>query len=109
MAKMKLIKKYGILYAVKPENGEFIGRIVNHTSGNCLENPEDEDSTLFWRVYGGHGCIVQQMDNPPNPFFVKSFAEAFLKSKLLPPGTKNVFVDGGKDSEDLFNAIPMVA
>ena len=72
---------------------------MNDISGDCIEEPSPEQPGTFARIFGGHGLIFHQEDNPPNPFFVKSWAEVFSNPELLPLATKNVFVDSGFDAE----------
>ena len=106
---MKLTFKNDELYAVE-NDGSFIGKIVNRTycvegiSGYCVENPEYENPGTFERCYSEHGYIYHQSDNPPNPFFVKSWSQVFDNPELLPNGTKNVFIDCSQDAFDDFNS-----
>ena len=99
---MNLVFKNDKLFAVD-ESG-FVGQIINDVYGRCVENPDESSPGEFSMVFGGHGYIYHQSDNPPNPFFVASWAEVFGNSGLLPTGTVNVFVDCGQDAEDNFNA-----
>lgn len=101
---MNLTVKNGILFAVD-EEGNFIGKIANDVSGECCDNPSNDHSFDFLRAFSGHGYIFHQNDQPSNPAFVCSWHEIFSNAELLPLGTKNVFVDPGKDAKDSFNAV----
>lgn len=100
---MILTRKNGKLFAVN-ESGEFIGQIVNEISGDCCDSPTNDEPGTFARTFEGYGYIYHQDDNLPNPFFIKSWGQIFANPELLPIGTKNVFVDQGRDAEDNFNA-----
>ncbi len=100
---MQLVVKNEKLFAVD-ESGKFVGKIVNDASGGCCDNPSNDEPGTFARIFEGHGYIYHQNDNPPNPFFNRSWGEVFKNPEMLPAGTKNVFVDQGRDAEDDFNA-----
>lgn len=79
MLEIKMHKNYLYVY----NGGQCLGEIL----------ADDEDYTTFAAIYGGLGDIIQQHDNPPNPFFVKSWGEVFANPEMLPSGVKNIFID----------------
>lgn len=94
-----LVKSEHKLFAVDRKN-QFQGRVTNTCTNEwLLDNPSIEESSNFDLVYGGHGCILQLHDNPPNGFYIGSWNEAFSNPDLLPAGTKSVFLD------NTFNAL----
>lgn len=101
---MHLIRKDGDLFAIG-DKGEFVGKIINEISGDCCDNPTDDEPGLFAQIFGGHGYIYHQLDEPPNPFFLRSWDRVFSNPELLPANTKNVFVDGCKQAENDFRAV----
>lgn len=101
---MNLILRYNGLFAVD-ESGNFIGKIVNEATGKCCDNPTQDTPGVFDRLFGGHGYIYHQSDNPPNPFFNRDWSEVFSNPEMLPTATKNVFVDQCKDAENDFYAV----
>lgn len=102
---MKLIVKNDELFAVDQDDN-FIGKIVNSIAGGCEPNPPSDEPGVFERIFGGGGYIYHVVDNPPNPFFNKSWGEVFENSELLPVGTKNVFIDQSYDCWLDFRATP---
>jgi hypothetical protein len=98
---MRLIIKDGDLFAVD-EADNFIGKIINEISGKCCDNPANDEPGVFAKVFGGYGYIYHQEDNPPNPFFIKSWSSVFENPDLLPSGTKNIFIDQQRNAEDDF-------
>lgn len=89
---MLLVVKNNTLFAVDA-NQEPIGKVINCTDGGCFDNPPIEEADFFFKIFSGHGYIYHQHDNPPNPFFNKSWGEVFENPELLPVGTKNIFID----------------
>jgi hypothetical protein len=86
--------KNGKLFCLK--DGNPVGTIVNHTSGLLATNG-CEDPSVFAAIFSGHGSIYHQSSNPPNPFFIKSWAELFENPDLLPQSS-NIFIDPDCDS-----------
>ena len=101
---MRLIFRYNGLFAVD-ESGEFIGRVINESSGQCRDNPDQDEPEEFNHSFSGHGYIYHQSDSPPNPFFSHSWSDVFSNPELLPVGTRNVFVDQGREAESDFHAV----
>lgn len=93
---MLIIVKNNELYVIDKQ-GKFIGKIINSIAGGCNPNPPYDEPGTFAVVFGGHGYIYHVVDNPPNPFFNKSWGEIFQNPELLPKGTKNVFIDQSID------------
>ena len=103
---LKLELKNGYLF-VLTNDGKLIGKVINSCDGGCVENPPTEEAGLFDRIYGGNGDIYHQHDNPPNPFFYKSWGEVFENPEILPVGTKNVFIDQSHNALFDYHAIPV--
>ena len=54
---------------------------------------DDGDQHEFYRVHESLGTLIQQMKNPPNPFFIGNWSEAFENPELIPEGTNSIFID----------------
>lgn len=93
--KLKLVIKNGYLFATN-NAGELQGRIINHNNekgGYVIDNPSEEDSSHFDRLFGGHGDIFEVRPNPTSPFYHSSWEQIFQNPEMLPPGTKAVFLE----------------
>ena len=98
-----LVKGEHKLFAVDCEN-QFQGRVTNTCTNKWLiENPSTEESSDFDLIYGGHGCILQLHDNPPNGFYIRNWSEVFSNPELLPVGTKSVFLDNDFNTSSDWN------
>lgn len=101
---LSVLIKNNQLFAVD-ENGNFAGKLVNEITGKCVANPYECSAGTFARVFGGHGAVIHQLDNPPNGFFISSWSEVFTNPELLPAGTKHLFLDCDFNAEYDFKAV----
>ena len=88
-----LVWKNSKLFATD-KKGSFQGRVTNTNNGGYLkDNPDELDSSNFDCFFGGHGCVLELRENPPNGFYVGSWKEVIENPELLPTGTKSIFLD----------------
>ena len=100
---LTLIKSEHKLFAIDCDN-QCQGRVTNTCTNEWLvENPSTEESSDFNLIYGGHGCILQLHDNPPNSFFIGNWSEVFSNPELLPVGTKSVFLENDFNASSDWN------
>lgn len=91
--RLTLIWKNNKLFAIDKE-GNFQGRVTNTNNGGYLkDNPDELDSSDFDRIFGGHGCVLELRESPPNGFYVGNWGEVIKNPELLPTGTKSIFLD----------------
>lgn len=91
--RLTLVWENSKLFATDKE-GNFQGRVTNTNNGGYLkDNPDELDSSGFSRLFGGHGCILQLHENPPNGLYVGNWKEVIENPELLPTGTKSIFLD----------------
>jgi hypothetical protein len=103
--KMQLVQKNDSLFAINAE-GQCQGEVI--TSINGRQEVSGESNCVFARVFEGHGTVIHQDDNPPNPFFVADWDTVFSNPSLLPSGAKNVFIDQSGNAMLNYRSIPVV-
>lgn len=101
---LSIVSKNGKVFAV--ENGEFIGKLANDISGECVENPDSCAPHLFARSFSEIPGYIYHIDLGSNyrQCFVKNWDQLFTNKDLFPPKTKNIFVDRSKNAEWEFKA-----
>jgi fructose 1,6-bisphosphatase len=100
---MRLITKNNSLFVLS-QSGNLIGEAIFSVDGKGVG---DDDPITFAKVFSGQGTVLHQCDRPPNPFFVKSWGEVFQNPELLPPKTKNIFIDESTDAHLNFRKVEL--